>query len=575
MIQIEFLTIDTARCCGGASGRFNVRGRVTAHDGRDVHDVSGSGVNYTLGSGPVTLHGWIYDNEESASLWEGFPLRVVVTIYDQTTHQATTASVHVTQPMFQNITIPVGSIVVTAQMHVPVRSRNGTNRGDDGHFNFGHQQPADVFLFRSLPPTATIEDGGEYQTVSMQWRRIRAEIYPVFPHGLSAIQRPAWAIADGGQEAADANEDTSTALNMVSNPSVIPILTNPTADTAAELRITSYFPRGLGFTATDPRLRWNATSLAGGAAVTFVPNGGSTDTGTSVRVAGTAAGEVKVELLFNEFVIGVYRALVRPLVRIPYRVVLLHAPGVPNLPQPADLVNDMARVNRILRQVAIELVPDTSAPGGANISTTSAPGIFIAHVGRNDTVGVPMARASAHAAPLDARPNIVNFAVVHSKDGPGTWLAFASRWPETTGPNPVTDTGVPGTSWIGSSGIEPLNTPATSSINVMAARISSRATDPKVTLAIAHNGNYQNRPIYRAGTIAHELCHGLNLNHRAPTTVPAPGRPDPFPDGLTAPGLAALMHPVGLAESVFIDIIQARAIWASHFVTHYQANPLP
>ncbi|MFO0619288.1 MAG: hypothetical protein U0414_42260 [Polyangiaceae bacterium] len=565
MIQVEFLTVATARCCRGTiASRYRVQARVLT-TATDIPHTVGPGMEFDPASGVVTLHDWIYEDDASISLWSGFPITLEIAVTNLDTAETTTARERVVTPQQRDIVLLTASVAVTAEMRVPVRGRNGSYTDGHGRYNFGHQNPEHVFLFRGVPPNATIEDGGEYQTVAMQWRRIRAEIYPVWPHNLNAVQRPSWAIADGGQDAPDADENASTALNMVANPSVIPRIANPTPDTATELKITTYFPRGLGFTATDPRLRWRASSIADGAEITFVPNGGNTDAGTSVRVAGVRDGEVRVELLFNTFVIGVYRALVRPIVRIPYRVVLMHAPSVTNLPSASMLEDDMRRVNRILRQVAVELVPDTSAPGRPNITATSSPGIFIAQVSAADTVAVSEATGS-RAAQYDARPNVVNFGVVHSNARGEHWLAFADQQPPTAGSSPVVDTGVPGSSWIGSTGIEPLNAPSRTEMPLLGPRNSSRS-DPRVTLVISAGSFRPDAFIYRAGTIAHELCHGLNLNHRAVR--------DPFPDGLTEPGPAALMHPVGLPGSAYIDIVEARGIWMSHFVTHYLANPLP
>jgi hypothetical protein len=127
----------------------------------------------------------------------------------------------------------------------------------------------------------------------------------------------------------------------------------------------------------------------------------------------------------------------------------------------------------------------------------------------------------------------------------------------------VSDNGTPSTSWISPTGVAPDGAagnlvmqlipaiPHPSIANFAGMYVTDTNGNPALPAAAA---TY-------AGTIAHEVCHLFNLNHRVDT----PG--SPFNDGLNYPPGENVMHwnnPTTIAQS--FDVIQAKAVRRSPLV---------
>jgi len=352
-------------------------------------------------------------------------------------------------------------------------------------------------------------------------------------------------------------------INFIHNPPVIPILTAAEANnqTAACIEWTYYRPAALGFTETDDRLRWSKVSVADGGDIEFV--GG--DRGLIIYVRGTHEGEVRLECRMEGVVLATYRALVRQIRDIPYRVNILNGPpGAQPFSRPEDVQQHLQVANIFLRQLGLQLVPNTDPPTDGASTTPGINGIFRISVPAGRTVNVqgdypPCTR-------LNFRPNVVNIAYIHSDywlDGGVVQHGFgmASDFSGSTLPGTrVTDRGTPSTSWIRPSGIRPDGEPRTVRMRVFRGnqRRSSPATGPDYSQLFGfYVTNLSGSPtsemgiLTYAGTIAHELGHILTLRHRI-----GDGN-----DQLSRPPGTNLMHGTNastLAQD--LDIIQARAI---------------
>lgn len=436
---------------------------------------------------------------------------------------------------------------------------------------FGLHPPDAVFATRqhSGNVSCTTVSGGSFMA--------RMEICPVrpTPPDASLPPRPAMS-ATAAAIAPELNGKATkitpaSPINIIPNPSAIPILTaaDANANTAARIEFSYYHPGTLNFTDDDPRLEWSAVPISGGA-VEFLPPA----RGKKVMVYGTAEGEVRLEVRFQGALFATYRALVLPVRQIRYRANILNGPNAASQPRatPDHVRDHIAIANRFLRQMAIELVPDDNATVTHGARATSHPGIFRIRVdpGITRNIGVT---GWARATRLNYRQGVFNFAYIHS-DRAGN-LGAATDYPANGAGTSITDNGTPSTSWIIPSGIDPDGAAGTVTMNLIAARERNPATYPRlyamyVTDANGDPGN-ANAQITYAGTIAHELGHVLNLGHRVegpdasqPTGLVANGI---FFDGLTTPPDENVMHwinPSNLAQD--FDIIQTRAVHRSPVV---------
>jgi hypothetical protein len=468
-----------------------------------------------------------------------------------------------------------------------------THRQDTQHFtlewevqllvdgNYGRHPPNEVFACRTAGGNANCT------TVSGVPIIARMEIHPVRP-----VPTP---LPPRGLPAGPLNAVTNTAgssitsldpINIVPNPAVIPILSSPgaavaagapptaTADTAARIEVTFYRPNTLAFTPSDPRLEWTARPISGGA-VAFV----GPARGLNVLVYGTAPGEVALELRFRGELMATYRALVMRVKQIPCRFNILNGPTAASRPRvtPTDVVEHLAIANRLLRQVALELVLDTNTSRRHGAVATTTPGIFRIAVNRGVTFHIDSDASNVPATLLNYRPGVMNFAYIHSERRANIGGA-ATDFPNSTIPAAaparpsITDSGSPSTSWISPTGVPPDGAAGTVTMNLI--RGIQRRGHPRLfAMFIADNLGNPATPADQqviAGVICHELGHILNLGHRVegpdPTTATGLNANGIFFDGLTHPPVENVMNWTALQTAQDFDIIQARAVHRSPLV---------
>ncbi len=439
---------------------------------------------------------------------------------------------------------------------------------------FGLHGPKEVFATRSHAGalSCTTVDGSTMEA--------RLEIHPVVPTPPDAPtvppsfpRRPPALSGTAKYNAGLAAGVTvipASPLNILPNPSVIPILSPPggpapaagappvaTADNTARIEFSYYRPDSLAFTDADPRLEWSWSAIAGGAVAFFGPA-----VGLKVRVYGTAAGEVLLTVKYKGATFATYRALVLAVKQIPARFNILNGPGAAKpLTSPAHVLLHVAIANRYLRQVGIELVFDTNitVKDGAH-RVIGSPGIFRISVGAGQTRNIAQA-GHPRAPQMNFRDFVANFAYVHSDVG-GNLGRATDRQGSKAGAT-ITDSGTPSTSWHIPTGIDP---DRAAGALVMNLRPQMQALKPDGTARFPNlfamyltnaNGNpVANQDVY-ANTLAHEFCHILNLAHR----------PQAGGDGLKFPLNENLMHPTNppaLAQD--LDLIQARAVHQSRLV---------
>jgi hypothetical protein len=357
-------------------------------------------------------------------------------------------------------------------------------------------------------------------------------------------------------------------INVIRNPSVIPILSAPPpapapaagappvadANNAARIEYTWYRPDSLAFTDNDSRLEWSVVSLSGGANVGFV----GPAHGTKVLVYGKVAGEVKLEVRFRGALFAVYRALVRPIKRVACRFNILNGPNAASTPAatPADILNHLAIANRYLRQIAFELVLDTNATTTNNAHTVpGTPGIFRINVTAGRTRNIPHA-FNAPSTQLNYRPNVVNFAYVRSCANHNI-LGAATDYPASGAGATITDSGSPSPSWnTPGSGVDPDTAPGTLTMRLLAATAAVAGKPNLVGMFVSGDaGNPATNAMRYGYSIAHEFGHILDLMHRVDSAVGAT-----YDDGLNHPPLENVMHWLNVpAIRQDLDIIQARA----------------
>ena len=414
----------------------------------------------------------------------------------------------------------------------------------------------------------------------------RLEFHPVrpVPPDASLPPRPPVPAGDPAPvtNTAAATVSPGDPINIIPNPSVIPILTKEVAegangkDLAAKIEFTFYRPSTLAFTDDDPRLVWSVVSLDGKGAVSFLGTG----TGLKVLAYGTAEGEVRLDVKYLGAVVASFRALVMKMKQIPCRFNILRGPTAASKPRssPENIRDHLALANRFLRQIGLELVldKDTSTKDGAVAS--SIPGIFTIDVAANITQNVPSS-GDTPATLLNYRPDVMNFAYIVSEDRANV-LGAASDYPASTAGTTIDDEGTPSTSWIVPSGILPDAASKKVTMTLLAAR--QRAGHPKLfamyVTDIYADGTTIAGQRDIAITISHEFGHILNLGHRVEqlktggdatppvdkTKLSADGA---FWDGLTHPPSENIMKwAITSTINQDFDIIQARAVHKSPLV---------
>ena len=449
---------------------------------------------------------------------------------------------------------------------------------------FGHHAPDEVFACRAAAGNAACT------TVSGVPIIARVEIHPVrpVPPALPPRGLPAGPVL-GVDNNLGTNITPTSDINVIPNPSVIPILTAPggaapaagappvaDATNAARIEVTFYRPNTLAFTANDPRLVWTVRPIAGGAVNFLGP-----PQGLNVMVYGTAAGEVALEVRFRGELMATFRALVMNVKQILCRCNILNGPSATSQPRatPADVADHLSIANRFFRQIGLALVLDTNPARTNGAVATATPGIFRISVSRGTTFHINANVTSLRATGLNHRQGVMNFAYVHSErranvGGAASDFPNSNIAPAVAGGRPsITDSGTPSTSWVSPTGVLPDAAAGAVTMNLItgiqrpghprlfAMFLCDNLGDPAVAA---------DQQIY-AKSMCHELGHILNLGHRVEgpdlTTATGLNFNGIFWDGLSHPPQENIMFWQG-AQAICqdFDIIQTRAAHQSPLV---------
>jgi hypothetical protein len=425
---------------------------------------------------------------------------------------------------------------------------------------FGRHPTSSIFACRSA------QGAVDCTTVSGKSLRLRVEVCPIRPVPPSNELPPRPAFAPTAPAGIDNDAGTplinpGDPINIISNPPFIPILTTTTAtrDTCAIIDYTHLRPVTMNFTDDDPRLEWSVRAVAGGA-VSFLGQ----PRGRKIYVYGTAAGEVLLELKFRRRLLAQYRALVGPIKQIACRFNICNTVTRGSSPRatPQNVRDHWSIANRFLRQMGLELIADTNTKKTDGASSTDIPGIFRIRCLPGTTRNIAVT-GFAKCVRLNYRPNVMNFAYIHS-DVSGN-LGAAGDIPASGAGNSITESGSPSTSWKQPSGVAPDGAASPVTMAIIGPRLRGGKFPNLVGMYVTDGANGDPSDINAmqtyAGTIAHEFGHNLNLGHRidSPTS--------PFNDGVNTPLNENLMHwnnPTTLAQD--FDIVQTRVARQSPLV---------
>lgn len=282
-----------------------------------------------------------------------------------------------------------------------------------------------------------------------------------------------------------------------------------------------------------------------------------------IYVFGIAQGQVEFELAFLGAKVATYPAQVQDPKVVRCRINLADGgAGFRAKSSDTDVVKHLAAANRILRQVAIELVlddDDTTSNGAVKLQK----GIFRLPLSRRRR---GLARnLSGNFAPITRRNrvlDVLNIYYVVSMSDASTLGESVAR-PINSSPVPtggsfpqLTESGTPSSSWISPSGVFPHGASTPQTIEMMNPgldpRIRRRDRSRHWSLTIC-NGN--STMMQYANTLAHEVCHSLGLAHREATQDLLPELNE------------NLMHATeGPSVAQDLDILQAKAVHNSPMV---------
>jgi peptidoglycan hydrolase-like protein with peptidoglycan-binding domain len=449
-------------------------------------------------------------------------------------------------------------------------------------------------------------------------------------------------------------------INVIRNPAALVILTgSDAADTklVAKIEMLDFakatpqplVPPVLGITPNlswtddDDRLSWwiigddgkpltgDSKTLTGKA---DFRNDDSAKRGTKIEVFGVTEGDVLIQPYSGGFGYGMFRARVVPLRQVKYRINRISNIHVPAKPgkgaqqphnptgQHSDYLNHIKMTNVYLRQLGIQLIPDTSTDVATKKHATTdivtigtrATDQFVVSVTQATNAGAPLPghfdvvvdqasmtflaqdggpTGAEGAIWINARNEVITFAYIHSlavpRPKPGkpksklVTLAQAQFIPTNHAPHgKETDKGAPSSSLIPKTGIPPdlpakdvvlsvipllfvAPTPQTPKNGERVRALLWGITVPTTTMdAFAINNSANAIPALMYGEVlAHEVGHVLGLRHRVPPGVkaePAADGPDPFPDGQRVPREKNMMYPIiHDAAGQNFDIVQLKA----------------
>ena len=265
-------------------------------------------------------------------------------------------------------------------------------------------------------------------------------------------------------------------INTLPNPSVIPIIPTKkvSKDTAAIIELTYHVlePKVTKLADDDKRLEWRVVPIGSGA-VQFMDSTGkkglAIGLGPKVYAYGTQEGEVCLELYYKpdkgtkHVLVTKYRALVKSLKVIPFRATILYHElnGNVRIPQslPEHVVAHIAVTNRILRQIGIELVPDTTKATHTDAKpVVGKDGIFeckTTNIGLTHNVASGTSDSPTPAGVINKKDGVLNIVYIHGFDEFGT-KGLAADFPKSNhNQATMSDGGSPSSSWISPSGVWP------------------------------------------------------------------------------------------------------------------------
>lgn len=304
------------------------------------------------------------------------------------------------------------------------------------------------------------------------------------------------------------------ALNSLYNPAAIVIESEPTETNVAVFKITTLSPAMLPLEEDDERLQWEIRS-EGGTAAFFQVNGNEDKTGTRVRVYGIAEGDVVLEARFSPVLPGdpptvAVRARIVRNRNIPFRVNFLHGQtGGSNvtLNRAQQLI---ITSNIYLRQVGITLVPDTDQTEkklGDETITRIENGYFKIEDLDDKYVKEVDNTDGPESSTFNFRNGVVNFNLIVSRDNNvrGTCFrkvvnVFTSDDSDPGDPTGKFITGLDEPSHIQRIQLDIAPTPPMYEATIIGLIITDLGAGGAFDAA--------------AGTLAHELLHGLALAHR-------------------------------------------------------------
>jgi hypothetical protein len=352
---------------------------------------------------------------------------------------------------------------------------------------------------------------------------------------------------------------SASPINAMPNPAVIPILTaaTATATTAALIRFSFVQPNTWNFTDHDPRLAWTVVPVAGSPAVSFV----GPPQGREVLLYGTAPGEVRLEVRLGDALVSTFRALVDRVRKVPCRFNIVNgiSPSARPRSTPLDVLQHVNIANCILRQIGIELAMDTNiSVTNHAVAVVGAQGVFRINGVAN---GVTRNTNGNTAVTLNRRTGALNFAYIVSDTGGN--LGVGMYFPASGAGANISDNGSPSSSWISPSGVAPDGAAGNVTMRLIGA-LPHPTIHGFAGMIVTDGNGVPTLPAAQlayGNTIAHEVCHLFNLNHRVD------GPHSPFNDGLNYPPNENVMHwnnPGTIAQS--FDIIQAKAVRRSPLV---------
>ncbi len=388
--------------------------------------------------------------------------------------------------------------------------------------------------------------------------------------------------------------DDMSPLNVFPNPGAIPLLAaaDQNMHKCARIQFTRYAPLSMRFGDDDQRLQWDYVSLDGQGVVQFFGDDNK-DRGLKVKVYGTHEGEVELRVRYcpgdggQERYVGWYRALVKRIRKIPYRVNILDGPNRSDKPRcdADDILAHIKIANTFLRQMAVELTADADQDDRITVEQRKAlggpsarplrPGIFrVKDLPRGYTCNVDALGDKPPCMFLNYRMNVLNIVYVKSINPCLGWKEWvpgqAVSWKQNGAGDFVYDA-PPGASlaWGLAYGRPYGAKPEVQRMNLAGGNVLAAHPDCFALFLSDKMGNPRKRGgmgalgkggRYRYGaTLAHEVGHILNLEHRRDLG-------DGEKDGLQYPRLENVMYYKAWSMCQDFDIIQTKAVHQSPLV---------